>query len=225
MSTVSIIVATFGPDKELWDKFARRAIGSVVAQTKTPTEFHRVHVPEPNALHVARNRGAAMSASDFLIYLDADDQLHPNYVEAMLAGEGDVRIPNRERFYWDGRHDPPDRIKPPAGGDLLRYSHILIGAMVRRELFLEVGGFEDWPIWEDWHFWIKCWLAGASMLPCPEAIYQVHVRLDSRNQQRGNMGVAAKIRLKMEPLARAKCMMAEQKNAGEIKRRLGMGVS
>jgi len=220
VTTVSVVVATYGPDRAFWDGLARRAIGSVINQTQRPTEFHRVHVDEPNALHIARNRGAAMSETEFLVFCDADDTLHPEYVEAMLAGEGDVRIPNRERFYWDGSHKPVDQIKP--GGDLLRHSHILIGAMVRHDLFNKVGGFEDLPIWEDWHFWCKCWVNGATMIQCPKAIYQVHIRQGSRNQQMGNIGQAARIRLEFEPLARAKGLMAEQRNAGEQKRRFGI---
>src|SRR5689334_18812468 len=99
MSTVSCIVATFGPDRAFWDKLAIRAVASVVNQTQRPTELQRVHVPDDNALHVARNRGAMQSLSDWLVFCDADDRLHPEYLEAMLAGEGDVRIPNVQRFF------------------------------------------------------------------------------------------------------------------------------
>jgi hypothetical protein len=220
MNTVSVIVGTYGPDRAFWDNLANRAVESITAQTVKPTEMHRVHVLEDNALHVARNRGAAMSFSDWLIFCDADDCLHPEYVEAMLAGEGDVRIPNRERFYWDGTHKPVDQI--PAGKDLLRHSHILIGAMVRRDLFIKVGGFADLPIWEDWHFWCKCWVSGASMIQCPRAIYQTHIRPGSRGQQLGNVGQAARIRMEFEPLARAKGLLAEQRSAEALKQKFGI---
>lgn len=195
--TVSIIVATFG-DRETWDKLAQRAMASVANQTQQPTQLHRVHA---DALHVARNRGVAMSSSDWIIVLDADDELHPNYVESMLKCDGDVRYPSVERFYWNGKHDPPSMIRP--GKTLLNYSHIIIGAMVRRELFLKVGGFDDWPVWEDWHFWMKCWVAGASIMPCKDAIYQSHIRPDSRSRQRGNLKWVLPIRNQIEPLAKA----------------------
>jgi glycosyltransferase involved in cell wall biosynthesis len=198
-ATVSIIVATYG-DRDTWDKLAQRAVGSVANQTVRPTELQRVH-SDTESLHVVRNRGGMQSQSDFLIFLDADDCLHPNYVEAMLNGEGDVRYPSIERFYWNGKHDPPSMIRP--GKTLLNYSHIIIGAMVRRELFLKVGGFDDWACWEDWHFWMKCWVAGASIKPCKAAIYQSHIRPNSRSQQKGNLKWVLPIRNQIEPLAKA----------------------
>jgi glycosyltransferase involved in cell wall biosynthesis len=200
--TVSIIVATFGPDKEFWDGLAKRALGSVENQTVRPTEVHRVHVPEPNSLHVARNRGASMSESDLLCFLDADDMLHPNYIESMLECEGDVRYPSVERFYTETKHkDPPQLVKP--GKSLLNYSHIVIGAAVKRQLFIDVGGFEDWECWEDWHFWLKCWVNGADIKPCKQAIYQSFVRNNSRSRT-GKLSVVVPIRASIEPLAIAR---------------------
>jgi len=226
VSTVSCVVATFGPEKAFWDKLAHRAIASIAHQTRQPNELHRVHVPDPDSLHVARNRGASMSKSDWLIFVDADDTIHPNYIEAMLAGEGDVRIPNVERWWPDGPHEKPHQIRD--GGDLLQTSHILIGAMVRRELFIKVGGFEDLPIWEDWHFWCKCWVDGAVMLRCPGAIYQAQMREDSRsnlgNSRKLQMSIDVKRRIRNEfkEIAKARGLLGEQKNAAELKRRFGI---
>lgn len=223
MTKVACIVATFGPDKQFWNTLATRAIGSIARQTRQPNELHRVHVDQENALHIARNRGAAMSEAEWLIFLDADDVLHERYVEEMLAGEGDVRIPSRENFFWDGRHEGPWYQAP--GRTLLDYCHICIGAMIRRDLFLKVGGFEDWQTWEDWHFWLKCWIEGAAMLPCKKAIYQANIRPDSRQFRRGNIDLGTKIRLQMEPLAKAKGLLDGPMRARreEQKRRFGIG--
>lgn len=226
MSTVACIVATYGPDKLIWDKLAHRAIASLAKQTRQPNQLHRIHVPEDNALHVARNRGAQMSSTEWLIFLDADDSLHPEYIEAMLAGEGDVRIPNVERWWPDGTHEQPHQIRE--GGDLLQTSHILIGAMVRRDLFLKVGGFEDLPIWEDWHFWCKCWVNDAVMLRCPKAIYQVQMREESRSnlartsKLQQSIDMKRRIRNEFKEIAKAKGLLGEQKNAAEIKQRFGI---
>lgn len=201
--SVAVVIPTFG-DKEFWDKLADRAEKSVKAQTRQPDEFYRVHA---DALHIARNRGGMMASTTWLCFLDADDEIHPEYLEAMLAGEGDVRIPSIERFYWDGKHDEP-RYTPPAK-TLLNYSHIIIGAMVSRELFIKVGGFDDWQCWEDWHFWMKCWVEGAAMLPCKKAIYQTYVRPDSRSRQQGNIKYVLPIRDSIIPKAQAKGLIGE----------------
>lgn len=201
MNSVAVIIATYGPDKDFWYDIGKRALVSVAKQTVQPKEVHRVHVPQDNALHIARNRGASMSDTDMLVFLDADDTLHPGYIEAMLQGEGDVRYPSIERFYFDGRHDNPHLVKPPKS--LLNYSNIVIGAAVRRQLFIDVGGFDDWECWEDWHFWMKCWINGADIKSCKDAIYQTYVRPNSRSRT-GNLGLVVPIRASIEPQAIAR---------------------
>lgn len=200
--TVAVIVATFGlARKHFWDELSRRAVASVAKQTTPAFELKRVHVDDENALHVARNRGAAMCSADWLIFLDADDTLDERYIEQMLLcdSQSDIRVPKIERFYWDGKHDEPQRIQP--GKTLLNWSHIVIGAMIRREMFIKAGGFESWPVFEDWHFWMKCWTEGAKFSNS-EAVYQSYIRPESRNTQAGAIKWALPIRDSIIPKAR-----------------------
>jgi hypothetical protein len=46
----------------------------------------------------------------------------------------------------------------------------------------DVGGWRDWPFYEDWDLFLRCWRAGASVEAIPEAVYIAHVRFDSRNR-------------------------------------------
>jgi hypothetical protein len=62
--------------------------------------------------------------------------------------------------------------------NLYMSNHIIIGAMFRREMFVE---FEEYPILEDWDFWLRMFIKGARIIGCPEAVYIVNVRPDSRN--------------------------------------------
>lgn len=179
--SIAVILATFG-DRLVWDRFAQRAQQSVEAQTDQPNEFHRVHADE---LHIARNRGAMASLADWLIFLDADDLLSPGYVAAMRATiethpQAQIHVPYIEKLR-NGQVFHRGRLKQ-AGPSILEVNHLPIGAMVRRDLFLEVGGFDDWPILEDWHFWMKCEASGARWAWCPEAVYRINWRDGSRNK-------------------------------------------
>jgi glycosyltransferase involved in cell wall biosynthesis len=196
--TVSIIVSTFG-DRSIWHPLACRAIGSAEKQT-VKSQVIYVHGA---SLQDARNAGAARAEGDWLIFLDADDELDPGYVEAMEAGTGDLRQPATLGVV-DGREDPFPVVIPKK--PLLDGNYMVIGTMCRKDLFGQVGGFDDWPIYEDWDLWIRMWLLGAVPAPCPEAIYRVHVQQEGRNSQDRATQVKYynAIRQKHLPVARAK---------------------
>ena len=57
----------------------------------------------------------------------------------------------------------------------------VIGTVVPRRLFLEVGGFRELPSLEDYDLWLRCCKAGARIVHVPQAVYRAHVRPGSRN--------------------------------------------
>jgi hypothetical protein len=64
---------------------------------------------------------------------------------------------------------------------LLQGNYIVVGAAVRTDLARQVGGWWDYPIYEDWSLWLRCQQAGATFEHIPEAVYGFHSRPDSRN--------------------------------------------
>jgi hypothetical protein len=58
----------------------------------------------------------------------------------------------------------------------------VIGTCARAELLRSVGGFMDWPVYEDWCLWWRCVRAGATVEAIPDAVYRAYVRPDSRNR-------------------------------------------
>lgn len=176
--TVAVIVPMFG-DEEKWKLLAQRALHSARFNSIAPYEGGMFW---GSTLAEARNKGAQTCCSDWLIFLDADDELDFHYIEEMLKGEGDIRQPSTLGVV-DGVEDDYPVLIPPHAGGMLAGNHLVIGCMVRRELFLMAGGFRELPILEDWDLWIRCVLEGAVVSTCPEAIYRVHVNPNSRNQQ------------------------------------------
>lgn len=189
-SDVTVIIPTFGDDP-VWRQMAFRAAASAANQTYEPQEIVRVH--HADSLHEARNAGAAQAETEWLIFLDADDELDPRYVEAMFAKDhGDIRRPATLGVVEDVEDDEPVMIEAK---DLLHTNYIIIGAMCRRDQFMAVGGFNDYPVLEDWDLWLRMVHNGSEVVDVPDAIYRVHVRPGSRNQDVAQHGkIYSKIR-------------------------------
>lgn len=176
---VGVAIGTFGSDEwhqrgvDAYNRHSHLAKGAAAGVS-------HVH---SDSLADARNSAAKLLMQrgvDWLIFLDADDGLADGYIEAMLAGSGDLRQPSTLGVYEDWTTDEePVLIQPKP--DLLKGNHLVVGTMVRAELFLRVGGFRELPVLEDWDLWIRCWLEGAEIGACPEAVYLVGVRVESRN--------------------------------------------
>ena len=171
---VTVCVSTYGD--ESWVGSAESiAIPSVYRQT-FPVEV--IHSHHKYSLSESRNQAALSAETEWIIFLDADDELDPSYVEEMLQGTADLRRPSTLGVV-DGVEDDFPYLIPEK--DILTSNYIVIGTMVRRQQFLDVGGFSDLPILEDWDLWIRMLHSGCSIEAIPKAIYRVHVNSNSRN--------------------------------------------
>lgn len=173
---ISICVATYGDDS--WRKMAKRAIVSAENQT-VPCEAIYVH---GETLASARNEAVRQAHGEWIICLDADDQLTPDYAQKMIEAQslgGDIFFPMVGKVNPDGKRE----LLRYAQGNPLNRNFCVIGSMFRKPLFEQVGGFSDeFPIFEDWALFLSMWVNGAIIKPS-DAIYVYNVRPNSRNQQ------------------------------------------
>lgn len=175
---VTIAVATFGDLS--WTDRAQRAIES--AWDEGPVVY--VH---GDSLHGARNAALEQVESEFVVFLDGDDELEPGYVAALAQGTCDLRAP-AVRYVRGHRAQEP--IVPRVAGHrhactadcLPQGNWLVVGTAVRAEMVREVGGWWPEPLYEDWSLWLRCWKAGATVEAVPDAVYRAHVRPDSRNR-------------------------------------------
>ena len=176
MSCISVVIGIFG-DKEFWIPLAEKAKLSALNQLVQPYEVNIVY---KNTLHEARNTGAKMTSGDWLCFLDADDTLDKNYFSAMQASMIDNSL-----LYPSVTYVGPNGMEV---GPLLHFSNSLfrrnfmvIGTLVKRSVFIKVGGFRDFEMYEDWDLWMRCCLSKQLPKAVPSAIYRAMIRKKSRN--------------------------------------------
>lgn len=172
---ISIVIATHG-DFEKWDRFAQRAVKSAATESD---DVIRVH---GKTLASSRNEGASKAKHDRIVFLDADDELTPGFSDLVVEKE-DVLQPKTIYVSPEGEPGPAHWLEPRER--LLDGNHIIVGAPVSRDAFMDSGGFDEYPIFEDWALWLKMKNAGATF-GRTSATYRIHVRNDS--MLRGDWG-------------------------------------
>lgn len=115
-----------------------------------------------------RNFGISQCRSPYVVCLDADDTLHPTYVEkALFLTEhlGFDVVSTGLRLFGE-RSGTVGILPNPALHDMINGNHVNTCALFRRDLWERVGGFHDYGLGadhaaEDWDFWIRLAAAGA----------------------------------------------------------------
>jgi GT2 family glycosyltransferase len=103
-----------------------------------------------------RNQGATHAETNWLLFLDDDDQLSQGYLPAMRAlaaahPEVQVWIPNVQKEKSRMQSPVPLKdvsVRNAAGG--------CSGLLIQASLFSEIGGFDErLPAMQDWDLWIR----------------------------------------------------------------------
>lgn len=178
---VTIVVASYGDERWI-DLATSRALPSARAQDVPVIYVHGL------TLHGARNAGLAQVETEWVCFLDADDELAAGYIEALAAGSCDLRAPAVRYVTPGGRQRAP--YVPRVAGHrhdciaecLADGNWLVIGTMARTELLRSIGGFESFAWSEDWALWARCWRAGATIEAVPDAVYVAHMDMQSRNR-------------------------------------------
>jgi glycosyltransferase involved in cell wall biosynthesis len=126
----------------------------------------------------ARNCGIAHVDSLFVVLLDADDKIGPNYLfeaEKLLRSGCDVANPDAILFGdQDDRWPVPEMVTLPM---LLAKNDVHCCSAFRRSYWAQVGGVDETiPNWEDYDYWISLAAAGARIrrLPGDHFYYRQH---------------------------------------------------
>lgn len=182
---VSLIIGTFG--EASWAKQGlQKAMDVFCVQTQAP-ETIWVHA---ETLAEARNFGAELATSEWLVFLDADDDLD-HWFCRRLADDGedaDVLHTSVRGFNQVGYIEQTPVFNLPQH-PLITQNYLVIGSPVRASLFREVGGFDEWECLEDWALWLKCQKAGARFGQLPQAVYLIN---DDHSRNTGDQDTVAR---------------------------------
>lgn len=111
----------------------------------------------------ALNHGIAAVDSAFVVQLDADDRIGPNYLfeaQRVLEKGGDVANPDALLF---GTSNAQWKVPQEATLSMLLQRNVVhCAAAFRRGYWVKVGGYDEtMPGWQDYEFWIRVAAAGA----------------------------------------------------------------
>lgn len=111
----------------------------------------------------SRNTGIKYSSGDYILLLDADDYLHPTYIEKSI-GKGDIVSGWIE---YAGTKTGIRKFKEtPVYTDFLERNQIVNTTIFKRSVWVDVKGFDEKLTGlEDWMFWLSATKKG----------YKVHV--------------------------------------------------
>lgn len=136
---------------------------------------------ENSGVTIARNSGIEFSSGKYILPLDADDLISPNYIpEAIniLEKRQEVKVVYCEASKFNDQGERYWKLKPFSLKSLARDNMIFVSGVFRKADAMAVGGFsEDMKMGrEDWEFWIKMLKNGGEVvkLPFKGFFYRIH---------------------------------------------------
>ena len=181
----SIVIATYGDDS--WEELAnQRALPT--ARSQDPHEVLIGHDPDGDISSV-RNALAAEAKGDWLLFLDADDEIAPGFLAAMKralmqerrADDTPLLLTPAISYVKKGTPQGP-KFWPECSFETGNW--LVIGTLVEKSLFDKVGGFRPFPHGlEDWNLWARCVRSGARIVKVRKAIYFAHWNDNSKHHQ------------------------------------------
>lgn len=173
-----VVVVDDGSTDPATIKLLDRLAGSVTAG------FLVIRTPN-QGVSAARNKGIARAGGSYILALDADDRIGPEYLSraaAIMDCRPEVAVVYCERQLFGERQG----VCPLPDYDPRRQlveNLIYPAAMFRKSTWAAAGGYNERMShgWEDWDFWIALLQLGGEVVKLPEEMFFYRVCSTSRD--------------------------------------------
>jgi len=141
-------------------------------------DVKKIYIQNSGVAHV-RNAGSVNATGDYLLFLDADDEIEPTYIEKTLEEmKGDVQV-----VYTDMQFigNAVGVVGQPETEKMKECQPIpSTCALIDRRVFEQVGGFDNSEIFEDWGFWNRVYDKGFKFKHIREPLFKYRKHGKSR---------------------------------------------
>lgn len=188
-------------------KYLKEAVDSVLASSFENIEIivvndgstedldiiNNFYAPKTKIIHqtnqgvcVARNNGVKASSAKYILQLDADDKIHPNYIEKavnVLDSNEKIGIAYCKAKYF-GKENKDWDLTEYSFPECLWVNRIFNSAMYRKSDWEKAGGYKPQMEYgnEDWEFWLTLIENGAEVYRIPEVLFYYRSCENSRSK-------------------------------------------
>ena len=159
---ISIVIPVWGD----YYCYMKECLQSVEAQTYKNYEV--ILVENKTDLSSARNEGIRKAKGEWILPLDIDNTIAPDFLEKTV-GQGDI-VATYQQWFEQSRdiYDPGYDLELK---DFLLGNKVDAGSLFKKEIWEKVGGYDEdmKQGWEDWEFWIRA-LAEIGRASCRERV-------------------------------------------------------
>ena len=205
---VSIVISSY-----FGGKYLQEAVDSIKAQTFTDWELtivddtwgkdelpEKIDLPEngivvhTNDIGLSQTRmwgvNWSMDGSKYLLFMDADDKIHPTFLEKtvkLLEDSPEVSFAYTDTQHFDGANSFWEQPEYNFNA-LLMGNYICSCSLIRKKDFIAAGGFDinNFNYWEDYECWINMGSKGFYGKHLPEKLFYYRIRKDSGMQSDRN---------------------------------------
>ncbi len=152
----------------------------------TVAQEHTVIVSEARSVSAARNLAIDRATGTYILPLDSDDIIHPEFVtkslgaftkEAVKVVRTQVKLFGKKKGVLTWEDFTLEK--------LLARNMMVVTSMFRKEDWKRIGGFDESFVksFEDWEFWINLLRDGGEVATIQEPLFYYRIRKKSRNHQ------------------------------------------
>lgn len=186
--TIQSVLASYYKDLEIIIVDDGSTDDSRIIAEELTTMFSNVYYlfQENSGPSAARNNGISQAHGQYILPLDADDLIGPNYIgEAVkvLNSRPDVKVVYAEAEKF-GAVNKRWNLKPFSPIALAMDNMIYVSAIYRKSDWTRVGGYTEDPVLvrEDWEYWIKLLKDGGEVVKLPFVGFYYRIHYSSRRK-------------------------------------------